>query len=78
MNREGSGAVFSQRVIRHYPVSMCSDDRLIRLFIASNSLHNENHGGCLLCGAGSAGDGYRVGSGWRASYRAAAYFRNAS
>jgi hypothetical protein len=40
-------------------------------FITSESLHNERHGGCLLCSARTAGDGYRVGSGWRAPCRPA-------
>jgi len=44
---------------------------LIGNFTTFDSLHNERHGRRLLCASGSAGDGYKVGSGWRAPCRTA-------
>jgi hypothetical protein len=48
---------------------MPSDDWQIADFKTLGSLHNERYGSGLLCGARSAGDGYRVGSGWCAGGR---------
>ena len=57
--------------IRRNLIFTASNDGLIAHFTTSDSSHNERHGGCLLCGAGGASDGYGVGSGWRAACRAA-------